>query len=457
MQDRRARHALEFQDVGRGTDRCERIAQFMRQHRQERVLAGVCRFQFRFCLFQHGDIGAGAEPLHHRPERILQGHHPRVEHAVLIGCGAQREGALERHAIVHALPPQPPHAIDHVGGAEMLPGQRLHHVRRGARVIAPAVVIPVHDAVGVGNPGHLRNRVGQQAQALLAFAQRLRGAHGVGDVISLDKDAGHGAVAAADGLIHEIDDSFLQRLAGPALQLQRHGIADKRLARLADAIERIQKALLRHLGQGRKQAHADDVALADQVHERIVGQFKDVAGLAHHRSEAGSLAEQLAHAIDFLCAVKLGQYLVGGLDADTIHAGDRSLPVAHGGVGKREPGLLVVAFAIRDQRHVFPVAGDTLHGLLHDRMNIVPDLGPDIGKPCAECLRVLAAQDLGIGIVVEEFMFLAYGDKHGKLRVQCQIDGGPQPAWPGQRRTEACIAPVLQRDQLCNLASAIKE
>jgi hypothetical protein len=86
--------------------------------------------------------------------------------------------------------------------------------------------------------GDRRQRIAQlvrqhgQELVLLAVrrAQLVLGQLALGDVAALDEDADHRARGVAHRLVDEIDEALGERAVRLALQLDRHGGADERLA-----------------------------------------------------------------------------------------------------------------------------------------------------------------------------------------------------------------------------------
>lgn len=141
---------------------------------------------------------------------------------------------------------------------------------------------------------------------------------------------------------------------------------------------------------------------------------------AQHGDEAGRLLEQRHQALVFLLAVALGQHLPGSLDAGAVHAGHHAALVAHRRIREGEPGLLVEAVAVHQERQLFPIGALALQRTLDDGPDVVPDLAPDRLEGRSERRWMLFAQDVDIRVVVQETKFFAPGHEHRELRVQHQ-------------------------------------
>jgi hypothetical protein len=120
-------------------------------------------------------------------------------------------------------------------------------------------------------------------------------------------------------------------------------------------------------------------------------------------------------------------------------------------------GLLVVALAVHEERKVLAVGCLARQGGDDQRVDVGPDLRPDVLKTPAQCTRMLRAQDRGVGIVVEESEFRAPGHEHRKARLQQETDGRPQGLGPRFRRSERRLRPVVAAHQGTHRAAASQE
>jgi hypothetical protein len=160
--------------LGRVVDRRQRIAQLVRQHGQEFVLAPGRRLQLVDAAALVVHVGQGAHPVPLAALGLVgQG---AVEHpAVLAAVVAQPVLDLERCALRARRMPQRHQAgrvvrVDHVAPAAA--GQlRLRH----AGVFAPAIVHVAVRAVAADGPDQLRDQARHRTETGLAFARRALG------------------------------------------------------------------------------------------------------------------------------------------------------------------------------------------------------------------------------------------------------------------------------------------
>ena len=74
-----------------------------------------------------------------------------------------------------------------------------------------------------------------------------------------------------------------------------------------------------------------------------------------------------------------------------------------------------------------------------------------------ERARVLGAEDLGVGVVVEEAQILAPRHEHREPGLQQEADDGSQRLRPGFRRSERRGGPVVSAHQRAHLSTAGKK
>ena len=84
------------------------------------------------------------------------------------------------------------------------------------------------------------------------------------------------------------------------------------------------------------------------------------------------------------------------------HSGDLAALVADRRIGEGEPGLLVVAFAVHYKRQVLAIGRMARHGGIDQGADVRPDLRPDVVEAPAQCARMLGAEDLRVGVVIEK-------------------------------------------------------
>ena len=310
-----------------------------------------------------------------------------------------------------------------------------------------------------------RQRVAQlvrqhrQELVLLAVggAQLVLDALAHGDVAAFHEDALDVALRAADRLVHEVDEALFQRRAGFALDAHRHRMAHERLARLVDLVEQLEEALVRDLGQRLARRLADQLAAADQLQVGLVGDLEHVIRAAQHGEDAGRLLEQAHQALVLLFAVAFRQHFAGHLDAGAIHAGHGAVLVAHRRVREAEPGVLVVAVAVHAQRQPVHVGGFALERAHDQRMDVVPDLTPDVVEAVTQRRGMLFAEDDRVGVVVQEAQLRPPGHEHRELRVEHQADRGAQRLGPGTRMPERGMRPVVRPHHGSHLPAPAQE
>ena len=173
--------------------------------------------------------------------------------------------------------------------------------------------------------------------------------------------------------------------------------------------------------------------------------FRSASASVTRRSSVSFSAAETPFA---LAQRALRQHLRGRLRAGAEHAGDLAALVAHRRIRKREPGLLVVALAVHDERKILAIGGLTGHRRVDQRADVRPDLRPDVVEPLPERARVLRAEDLGVRVVVEKAEVLAPRDEHREPRLQQQADDG------SQRRGHDSGGPSGEADQSCERMSA---
>ena len=186
----------ETHDLHRIADRRQRVAQLVRQHRQELALAPVGPRQLGGALAQlvgHdallGDVGVGTQPALYLTLGVLDRHGARQEPAVAAVAGTQLEGVLEHVAAGSRLPRAFDHPRHVLGVQHARPVRLQHRFGRHAGVVEPALVVPIDVAARIGRPGELRHVVGQGAEAFLAVLQGDVDALGRGDVFEGQEDA----------------------------------------------------------------------------------------------------------------------------------------------------------------------------------------------------------------------------------------------------------------------------
>ena len=99
------------------------------------------------------------------------------------------------------------------------PAVARHLLGGGARIVVPALVVPGHGAVEAGDPGQLRNGIGQRAQVFLTLAQAVLGRLALADVLDI---CGQAVAGRKDAHFQPASQGRVQQLEAAALLL-RHG------------------------------------------------------------------------------------------------------------------------------------------------------------------------------------------------------------------------------------------
>src|ERR1051326_725104 len=121
-----------------------------------------------------GDIGVGAEPAHNVPTLIADGQRTRKKPSVLSVAAPEREGVLPSFPSLLAMPfPQGNNPLHVLGLMDFGPTPPAHLLEACARVVIPAAVEPEDPPARVRHPRNLRDVVGERAEPLLAFSERL--------------------------------------------------------------------------------------------------------------------------------------------------------------------------------------------------------------------------------------------------------------------------------------------
>ena len=168
-----------------------------------------------------------------------------------------------------------------------------------------------------------------------------------------------------------------------------------------------------------------------------VGHLNEGVGAFDDVGEEFALGERLGHAaLERLVQLAqprlalahraLGEHLLGRLRARAEHSRDFAAFVADRRVGEGEPGLLVVAFAVHEERQIFAVGRVPGHRRVDQRTDVGPDLRPDVVEAPAKRARMLGAENLGVGVVVEEAERVPPRNEHRKLRLEQEADDGAQ-------------------------------
>ena len=145
------------------------------------------------------------------------------------------------------------------------------------------------------------------------------------------------------------------------------------------------------------------------------------------------------------------------LGAGAEHAADAARFVGHGAVGEREVDLLAEPAALHEQHQVVGVGRVAGEGAGHERLDVAPDLRPDLAGRPAQRPRVLVAGDRPVAVVVDLDELRPPEHEHGVAGVEQDAEGGLQALRPGLRRAERRPRPVLGADQRAQLTATLQE
>ncbi len=283
----------------------------------------------------------------------------------------------------------------------------------------------------------------------------LKRAFAFGNVGAFGEDTGHRTVSGENRLIQQVDIAPFHGAARLALQIDGQGVGAERLARPVNFIEKIEIALARRLGHRIAHGAADDVAVADQLLIGRVGIVEDMFGTARHRHEGRRFLEQLHEAFTLVLQFAFGQDLLRGFDDDGDDAGGPAAFVGHRRIVEVHPHLFGFAGAVECQFLVGVCQGLARQPDLHDIVVEVGDLGPALANLRSQKLRVAAAGEHRIGVVIDHVAVFApqHDDRHG--RAQQDAGGSAQAFRPRRDRTQRRVAPVEIGDQTAGFAAGL--
>jgi hypothetical protein len=274
--------AGELQHLGRGADRRERIAQFVRERGEEAILPEVgvpqrtlAAFQRLLHQFSLVDFGAGAHPAHDGAVRIADGLRAPERPAVFAAAVTQAVFDFVGLARLQAVAPSRPCARLVVGVEHPVPAFAVGGPFRDAGERIPLAVVVIVEAVGQSRPHHLRDHVRDGAEPLFALAQRGDQCFAIGDVRPLHENRLDLSGVIDDGLVDEVDIALFQGLRAcvPATrQLDLHAAADEAAAGRAHLVEEFQVALFLQFGQDIDELAPGDLRVADQ---HFIGRVRD--------------------------------------------------------------------------------------------------------------------------------------------------------------------------------------
>ncbi|MNS89443.1 hypothetical protein D3C72_1234570 [compost metagenome] len=165
------------------------------------------------------DIGARAKPAQQLAAPVVHGIGARQEPAVLAVCATDGELHFEGRAIAQGSLPRLQHGWQVLRVIGDAPAVARHLFGSGARVVVPALVVPGNGAVEAGDPGQLRDGIGQRAQVFLAVAQVFLGRLALADVLDI---RGQAIAGREDAHFQPAPQRRIQQFETAAVLL-RHG------------------------------------------------------------------------------------------------------------------------------------------------------------------------------------------------------------------------------------------
>ena len=167
------RRRVRLETLQREADRCQRIAQLVRERGQEFVLALVGIHQRVLGSLQFVDVGGGADPVRRLPVAVHDRRSLRVKPAILAVAPADAELPGRQPAGRSRLLPERLNARPILGMNRVAPVVEDHRI--AADVLAQALIDVGEGAIRRRLPDHRRRRLCQLPEAALAGAQRLFG------------------------------------------------------------------------------------------------------------------------------------------------------------------------------------------------------------------------------------------------------------------------------------------
>ena len=176
----RRRVVRDPQNLQAVTDWCERVAEFVRERREEFVFAAAGLGQFRRDLAQiflecplFGNVGIRAEDSYRRSGFVADDVHPRQKPAILAVLAAQRKCVFPVDALLNVFGEFSHDIFDVIGVMNRYPAAPLHLFQSGSGILEPIAIEPVDLTVGVGigDPCQLGDVVRHRAESHFALAE----------------------------------------------------------------------------------------------------------------------------------------------------------------------------------------------------------------------------------------------------------------------------------------------
>ncbi len=311
------------------------------------------------------------------------------------------------------------------------------------------------DEVEIPQP-HLGG-LGGQPQLLLAAGQRFAGPLGLGDVEAFAEDAADLAGVVEHRGVDEVQQPFAHLSGLRIFQAGGHVMGDGPLAGGVGPVEHFEEALALQFGEGFPDRLAYELSGAEQRPVGLVDELEHMVRAGEGADEARRLRKQALLALLLLGCPSRRQDPVGGLHHRAEHAGHSAGLIAHRRIGESEPGLLLVAAPLQHQRQIFAIGRLARQSRVDQRDDVGPDLRPDVLEAGAQGGRMLDAEALRIGVVVEEAELGSPRDEHGELGIEQQSHHRAQRLRPALRRSERGCRPVVRAHQRADGAAPGQE
>ena len=394
-----------------------------------RVLADIAAAQRTLPLHhQAEDLGRRRRP--DLLEMLARGARQRVQaHAFALAVGIVEEGAVARAAQLRAgvgdrlrQRCQVERRGQHLAGAI----HRLEHPRLVAQGFLEARAAHHFARVARHVLSHRRFLLGPVARGRLVQVEHGRQAR------FLDDRHDHHRARADAGIRRGA-----RRRAGVG-----RDVVDAHGAALAQHGGDLGPEIVQHMRHAAQAGHAAVGPVAVDVHgaaggiDLAIADARRAQGLPGHGAGGLDDVDGVVQAFEGLAQLLvksvavLGQYVGRGLGEHAIDAGHLPrMANRRQRDGKETP--LALAVALELHQGVLQLGRFAGQHEVEIRTHALPQLGPDAGVRRAMRARVLVAQQVGIGVVVEQAQVVAHGQEHRKARCQDQVEDGAQAFGPG--------------------------
>ncbi len=267
---------------------------------------------------------------------------------------------------------------------------------------------------------------------------------GLGDVITLDEDAGDGTEFVGHRFVDEIEVAQFRCAPGCRAQADWVALGDVAFARLIHLIEALEKMLTDQFGKHLAHRLAKQIAIAGELGVGQVGELETVLGALQDGDKTRCPFEQPALARGVLGPSPFGLHLARGFQAGAEKAGDLALFVAHRCIGKGEIGLRWITMAFHDETQVVHVHRFTGVGSFDDGLQVRANFAPYFQQRPAQGGGVFVPQQIRVGVVVEQGMPVTPGDEHRLVGAQRDRHQGLQRHRPVRRHAERRVRPGMR-------------